>query len=73
MSEAKKRHSDPMNVQIASLRLSMPVEVSMAWASADKCDWLRSMLSLSAIRYPLVRRRSVPQPSGMTAARADSG
>jgi hypothetical protein len=27
ISEAKNRHSDPMNVQIASLRLSIPVEV----------------------------------------------
>jgi hypothetical protein len=30
MREAKNRHSDPMKVQIANLRLSMPVEVSIA-------------------------------------------
>jgi hypothetical protein len=35
MSDAKKRHSDPMKVQMASFRLSRPVEVgcSTAWGS----------------------------------------
>jgi hypothetical protein len=38
MSDAKKRHSDPMKVQIAIFRLLRPVEVSIsiAWASCDK-------------------------------------
>jgi hypothetical protein len=34
ISEAKKRHSDPMKVQIASFRVSMPVEVGGWSASA---------------------------------------